>query len=204
MGSTDKEIERKYLLRELPAAVVRVQPVEIDQGYIPGKKIHERIRARSRCVRREVFPDGQAGFRVSNVSNSRTKRRSYSSTRLAAHRGAARSKAALSIAAAGGVWEIDEFLDRQLVLAEIEFKHADQKIDIPEFISSVLGREVTGRRAIRQLSIGALKQPAKPPRVTIGRRQIGHGPSRGSAPKLHDDRPRASPSGVEPYHSRSR
>src|ERR1700712_869584 len=44
MGSNEKEIERKYLLRVLPSRVADVAPVEIDQGYVPGDKIRERIR----------------------------------------------------------------------------------------------------------------------------------------------------------------
>jgi hypothetical protein len=38
------EIERKYLLRALPVMPRVVQTYEIDQGYIPGEKLVERLR----------------------------------------------------------------------------------------------------------------------------------------------------------------
>ena len=38
------EIERKYLLRGRPPAVEHARSVEIDQGYLPGGEIRERIR----------------------------------------------------------------------------------------------------------------------------------------------------------------
>ena len=47
------------------------------------------------------------------------------------------------VADAGVTWEVDEFLDRELVLAEIELESEDQHIDIPASIASVLVREVT-------------------------------------------------------------
>src|SRR3954462_14664612 len=40
----DREIERKYLLRGLPERVATAESIEIDQGYIPGDRIGERIR----------------------------------------------------------------------------------------------------------------------------------------------------------------
>ena len=39
-----REIERKFLLSALPARARDVEPIEIDQGYLPGQKLHERLR----------------------------------------------------------------------------------------------------------------------------------------------------------------
>ena len=41
------------------------------------------------------------------------------------------------------VWEVDEFLDRPLVLAEIELPTADTKFELPQWLQDVLDREVT-------------------------------------------------------------
>ena len=41
------------------------------------------------------------------------------------------------------VWEVDEFLDRPLVLAEIELPTADTKFELPQWLRDVLDREVT-------------------------------------------------------------
>ena len=42
-----------------------------------------------------------------------------------------------------GVWEVDEFLDRDLILAEIELTDEDQAVDVPAEIAAVMDREVT-------------------------------------------------------------
>jgi hypothetical protein len=44
MANNDREIERKYLLRALPQRVNGARALEIDQGYLPGARINERIR----------------------------------------------------------------------------------------------------------------------------------------------------------------
>jgi CYTH domain-containing protein len=41
-------------------------------------------------------------------------------------------------------WEIDEFLDRPLVLAEIELPTEDTEVAVPEWLEPELVREVTG------------------------------------------------------------
>jgi CYTH domain-containing protein len=41
------------------------------------------------------------------------------------------------------VWEIDEFLDRELVLAEIELPTAGAVFELPPWLQDVLDREVT-------------------------------------------------------------
>src|ERR1700755_1396448 len=44
--SDNREIERKYLLRALPSAdlLADATALEIDQGYLPGVRINERLR----------------------------------------------------------------------------------------------------------------------------------------------------------------
>ena len=41
------------------------------------------------------------------------------------------------------VWEVDEFLDRDLVLAEIELATEDTLFELPPWLQDVLDREVT-------------------------------------------------------------
>jgi CYTH domain-containing protein len=44
-------------------------------------------------------------------------------------------------------WEIDEFTDRALVLAEIELPSADLTAELPAWLLSMVERDVTGERA---------------------------------------------------------
>jgi len=49
-----------------------------------------------------------------------------------------------SIRTADGMpWEIDAFLDRALVLAEIELSTADALVELPDWLRGVIVREVT-------------------------------------------------------------
>jgi CYTH domain-containing protein len=44
----------------------------------------------------------------------------------------------------GLVWEIDQFLDRDLVLAEVELPAVDTPVHLPKWLEGHLVREVTG------------------------------------------------------------
>ncbi|HWP72547.1 MAG TPA: hypothetical protein VNM36_15645, partial [Gemmatimonadaceae bacterium] len=44
-------------------------------------------------------------------------------------------------------WEIDEFTDRDLVLAEIELPSADTQVELPDWLKPWVDREVTGEVA---------------------------------------------------------
>jgi CYTH domain-containing protein len=143
MGSNDREIERKYLLRGLPAIVADVTPVQIDQGYIPGERIHERIRRvrdgnETRYYRTVKLGTGVERFEFEDMTTAEFFDAVWPLTE-----GRRVRKQRYRVDVGDGVWEVDEFLDRSLVLAEIEFEHAEQKIEIPDFISTVLVREVT-------------------------------------------------------------
>ena len=144
-ASRGTEIEHKYLLRQLPAAAANAPSVEIEQGYVPGEKLIERIR----CVR---FADGKEKFyrtvkigsgverieleEEADADLARAMWRLTEGRRLRKRRYSIRESDDL-------VWEVDEFLDRPLVLAEIELPTADTKFELPPWLQDVLDREVT-------------------------------------------------------------
>ncbi len=133
-ASRGTEIEHKYLLRQLPAAAANAPSVEIEQGYVPGEKLIERIR----CVR---FADGKEKFyrtvkigsgverieleEEADADLARAMWRLTEGRRLRKRRYSIRESDDL-------VWEVDEFLDRPLVLAEIELPTADTKFELPD------------------------------------------------------------------------
>jgi len=116
MGATnpsdDREIERKYLLRELPGRVASAASIEIDQGYLPGIKINERIR-------RAIGDDGVKFFRTKKFGAGMDRLELEDETTeeffLATWpltRGARVWKRRYLVPEGEIVWEIDEFLDR--------------------------------------------------------------------------------------------
>ena len=145
----DKEIERKYLLRELPLLPDDATVVEIDQGYLPGEKVHERLRRvrgidgeTLRHVRTMKFGEGLVRTEIEEEISAELFARMWPLTekrRLRKRRYVARGER--------HSWEIDEFLDRDLVLAEVELRSAAEEVALPEWVAAVLDREVTGDRA---------------------------------------------------------
>jgi adenylate cyclase len=143
--SDDREIERKYLLRALPEHVAGADWLEIDQGYIPGVRINERIRrargadGSTKYYRTMKFGSGLDRLELEDETTEAFFRATWPLTR-----GARVWKRRYLVPDANVVWEIDEFLDREgLWLAEVELEHVDQAVTIPDWLAPAIVREVT-------------------------------------------------------------
>jgi adenylate cyclase len=140
----DVEFERKYLLRQLPQMPQPVNVLEIDQGYLPGIKVQERVRReRSNTGAVRYFRTMKTGRGV-----ERTELEDETDQQLFDHlwaltEGKRVRKRRYVVPNDGDHWEIDEFMDRPLVLAELELDHADAPVAIPDWLQPVLVREVT-------------------------------------------------------------
>src|SRR5262245_24037377 len=115
LGKEGREIERKYLLSALPADALPVEVVEIDQGYLPGDRVVER-------VRRVCTADGQQHFRTIKVGRGLDRMELEEQTTDVVFnalwpltKGRRVRKRRHRIEADSRRWEIDEFLDRELI-----------------------------------------------------------------------------------------
>jgi CHAD domain-containing protein/CYTH domain-containing protein len=138
------EIERKYLLSALPPSMPEASAVSMDQGYIPGDRIVERLRA----VR---DGNGSRFFRTIKVGSGvvRTELEDETTCEIfealwPLTQGRRLTKRRHNVPAGSLTWEVDEFTDRDLVLAEIELPAADTKFVYPEWLAPYVVREVTG------------------------------------------------------------
>jgi CHAD domain-containing protein/CYTH domain-containing protein len=164
------ERERKYLLRRLPERV-RSAPVQaIEQGWLPGDRLRERLRH----VRDD---DGERFFRTIKLGSGieRVELEEETTAPLFAvlwplTKGCRITKRRYRVSENGLTWEIDEFLDRKLVLAEVELAEVDQAVTVPAWLRPALVREVTGEPAYLNLNLAT--SPA-----TVGGRSRG-APSR--------------------------
>ncbi|HVX41169.1 MAG TPA: hypothetical protein VHB25_16500 [Gemmatimonadaceae bacterium] len=144
MASGHREIERKYLLRALPPEAAQWASAEMEQGYLPGAQINERVRriresdGRVRYERTCKMGRGVERFEFQEETDE-----VFFTTVWPLTRGKRVFKRRYRVPAGALTFEVDEFLDRPLVLAEVELERADQRIDIPDSISAVLVREVT-------------------------------------------------------------
>jgi len=140
----DLEVERKYLLRALPEAVMGAAVAEIDQGWLPGERLLER-------VRRVKTPDGERYFRTVKLGSGLTRLEIEEEASPQVFEqlwplteGRRVHKRRYGVPEGDLLWEIDEFLDRELLLAEVELPNPDTKVTVPPWLESVVEREVTG------------------------------------------------------------
>lgn len=147
------EIERKFLLRRLPEAAREVAPARIEQGWIPGEVIHER-------VRRVTGPNGIRHWRTIKLGTGMVRQEFEEEISPALFGGlwplteGRRVLKQRFVVDDGGLrWEIDAFEDRELVLAEVELPTADSAVVLPRWIKEVLLREVTDDPAYVNLNL---------------------------------------------------
>ncbi len=142
------EIERKFLLHGLPPRAATAPSTRIEQGWLPGIALRERLR-------REVAPNertkltrtiklGPIGARIEVEEPAEP----ALFEALWPHTVDARIRKRRHRVPEGTLtWEIDVFLDRDLVLAEVELAHAAQEVEIPAWLAPFIVREVTQETA---------------------------------------------------------
>jgi CYTH domain-containing protein len=144
MATNDREIERKYLLRALPPRVRDARALEIDQGYLPGTRINERIRRAREAPTVKYFRTIKAGQGIERVEIEEETTEAFFLAVWPLTRGARVCKRRYLVPEGAVTWEIDEFLDRDgLWLAEIELSAVDEVVEIPAWLKDVMDREVT-------------------------------------------------------------
>jgi CHAD domain-containing protein/CYTH domain-containing protein len=145
---TGREIERKYLLSRLPDLPAGASSVEIEQGYLPGEHLCERVRhirtddGEERWFRTVKLGNGVSRLEVEDEGHAELCKAMWPFTK------GQRLRKRRHSASEGGehVWEIDEFLDRELVLAEVELTSEHEDVEAPQWLREVLVREVTEER----------------------------------------------------------
>jgi CHAD domain-containing protein/CYTH domain-containing protein len=139
-----QEIERKFLLSGLPAAARGAVRQEIDQGWLPGSHLRERLRRVSRASNIEFYRTVKMGKGIRRLEVEESTNRRFFETVWPLTEGCRVHKRRYVVPAGELAWEIDEFLDRELFLAEIELPTEDHPVEVPEWLAPFVVREVTG------------------------------------------------------------
>ena len=144
-----QEIERKYLLRFVPEKARDSRWVDIAQGYLPGSKLQERIRRVSvhhgsgrkdlHFYRTVKLGEGVTRTEVEEETTEAIFLAMWPLTRRRRLR-----KRRFEVDVDGLTWEIDEFKNRDLVLAEVELDSEDDDVTFPDWLAPAIQREVTG------------------------------------------------------------
>lgn len=143
-GREGLEIERKYLLSQLPPELPGDRCVRIQQGYLPGQRLVERIRKVEEGRKRRYYRTVKGGSGVARVEVEEETTRGIFSAMWPLTDGRRVQKRRHHVRTADVTWEIDEFTDRPLVLAEVELPSADVAVSFPEWLAPYVDREVTG------------------------------------------------------------
>lgn len=142
-GAPAREIERKYLLSALPDQVREHVAIEIDQGYVPGEELHERLRRTKKDGVERFYRTIKLGQGLSRIEIEEETTREIFARMWPLTKGRRVRKRRWKIPEGERTWEIDEFLDRELALAEVELPSEDAQAPIPPWLEPCVVREVT-------------------------------------------------------------
>jgi len=152
-GGAPEEIERKYLLKEVPEPARATPPAIVEQGYLPGKDLVERLRRvkdgrTTRFYRTVKLGTGMVRTEIEEETTEAVFLAMWPLTRRRRLR-----KRRFEVDADGQTWEIDEFKNRDLVLAEIELDSEDDDVTFPEWLAPAVQREVTGEPEFQNINL---------------------------------------------------
>jgi CHAD domain-containing protein/CYTH domain-containing protein len=143
-GRSGIEIERKYLLSQLPAERPPAQVREIAQGYLPGERLIERLRRVESNGDARYYRTVKVGVGIERTELEDQCSRDVFEVMWPLTLGKRVAKRRHVVREGDAAWELDEFTDRELVLAEIELPSADAVPEIPGWLAPFVVREVTG------------------------------------------------------------
>jgi len=149
------ERERKYLLNGLPAEACAVPPLEVEQGWIPGRTLRERLRRVRDESGERFYRTIKLGSGVERIEIEEETTAEVFAAMWPLTEGCRIAKRRHCVPVGGLVWEIDEFTGRDLVMAEVELESVDQVVPIPGWLQPFLVREVTDDPAYLNLSLAS-------------------------------------------------
>jgi CHAD domain-containing protein/CYTH domain-containing protein len=137
------EIERKYLLKALPDRLRSEPAAEIDQGYLPGERIQERLRRVATPGEIRCYRTVKLGMGITRYEFEEPTAEEVFNVLWPLTQGRRVRKRRYRVADGSLVWEIDQFTDRDLVLAEVELPSDDVTPELPDWLEPYIVREVT-------------------------------------------------------------
>lgn len=154
------EVERKYLLDAMPTLPTGGAVEEIAQGYLPGTNVTERVRAVTRDGTTRWVRTVKSGTGIARTELEDEVSHAMFDALWPLTAGRQLRKRRHLVPVGDDTWTVDEFLDRPLVLAEIELAAATDEVAMPEWLTVHLVREVTGERAYQNAQLaGASLRP---------------------------------------------
>lgn len=117
--------------------------IEIEQGWIPGDKLAERLRRARRGGRNSYFRTIKLGAGISRLEIEERTSAAIFNTMWPLTEGKRVTKLRYLVPDGTLTWEIDAFTDRHLFLAEVELDDANIVPRLPRWLARCVVREVT-------------------------------------------------------------
>jgi CHAD domain-containing protein/CYTH domain-containing protein len=152
-ASEGVEVERKFLLRALPPRVETASWVDIEQGWIPGDRLNERLRRTSFAGNDFFYRSVKlgAGLRRIEIEEETTREIFTALWPLTAAKRIRKRR--YVVPQDDLVWEVDAFAGRDLVVAEVELPLQATSADLPEWLAPYVERDVTEDPAFTNMSL---------------------------------------------------
>lgn len=149
------EIERKYLLSALPDRVRSAPSRQIQQGWLPGRLLRERLRRVRDDGGERFYRTIKTGAGLARVEIEEETTAAVFHAMWPLTEGCRISKRRYIVHEGDLAWEVDDFEGRDLVMAEVELASTDQEVPIPAWLREVLVREVTEEGAYTNLALAS-------------------------------------------------
>ena len=147
------EIERKFLLSGLPEIAREAPSVRIEQGWMAGETIRERLRRVSDGSGDRFYRTIKLGTGLTRAEYEESITREMFEPLWPLTKGCRVEKRRIHLRDGDLTWQIDVFEGRELVTAEVELPSPDAELPIPEWLAPCLVREVTGDPAFSNLNL---------------------------------------------------
>jgi CHAD domain-containing protein/CYTH domain-containing protein len=153
LAQRDREVERKFLLRRLPLVDRAARVLEIEQGYLPGERLIERLRRVRSSDGVELVRTLKNGAGLTRLEIEETMTPELFERLWPLTEGRRVHKRRYRIPDGTLTWEIDQFLDRDLVLAEVELGGRPREVTLPAWLEPQVDHEVTDDEAYSNLQL---------------------------------------------------
>ena len=148
MNKDNLEIERKFLLKNVPTFTEKIDILLIHQIYVKiggeNRRFRKTLNTKTQeevfhqCVKKDlspgVFEEIEKEITEKKFNEMESRDHSYIMKKRYVHK------------ENGLKWEIDEYLEIKMVTLEVELDSIKQKIKIPKFIKNLIIVELTGKK----------------------------------------------------------
>jgi len=168
------EIERKFLLDAPPAFDRPDSVAEIEQGYLPGERLVERLRRITTEGKEELLRTMKEGTGVTRLEIEEPVPPELFARLWPMTEGRRIRKRRHKVKDGDLTWEIDEFLDRDLVLAEVELSSPSDEVTPPDWLRPHIVREVTDEAEYSNYRLAVAREDKQDATASPGRDTPSH------------------------------